>query len=476
MRICLPAWRGRTQGKWLTALLLFVLVRTVVAVPSESWSKPGGQRPRPNFIFILADDLGCGDLGCYGQKLIQTPRIDRMASEGTRFTQCYAGSPVCAPSRNVLMTGLHTGHTRIRDNSPQVGGIVESFGEGQRRLSLRTEDVTVAELLKKAGYATGITGKWGLAEPDNDGVPNRKGFDEWLGYLNQNHAAYYYTPYLWKNERRYELAGNQSGRKEQYTHDLFTEFALDFIRRNHARPFFLYVAYTIPHDRLEVPDLGGYAAQPWPETAKIYAAMVSRLDRDVGRMLDLLAELKLDEKTVVFFSSDNGAPARPWGDLFHSHLGQRGKKGELYEGGIRTPMLVRWPGKIPAGKISDAIWYFADAVPTLAALAGAPFPACDGVDVSPVVLGHRHQLPERFLYWEYPKRGLNQAVRWGRWKAVRYAERDAMELYDLNRDPSEQNDVAARHPRVLARIGAYLKDVRTESPHWPSTPPREAAR
>jgi len=416
----------------------------------------------------MADDLGYGDLGCYGQQLIQTPRIDRMAREGMRFTQCYAGSPVCAPSRNVLMTGFHTGHTWIRDNSPQVGGEVESFGEGQRRLSLRAEDRTVAQVLKQAGYATGITGKWGLAEPDTAGVPNRKGFDEWFGYLNQNHAAYYYTPYLWKNEQRHELAGNQDGRRGQYSHDLFTGFALDFIRRHAGTPFFLYVPYPIPHEKLEVPDLGAYATNSWPAPAKIYAAMVSRLDRDVGRILDLLKELNLERNTLVFFTSDNGAPQKPWGDLFRSNGGLPGRKGELLEGGIRVPMIARWPGHVAAQKVSDAVWSFADVPPTLAALAATPEPACDGIDVSPVLLGRTTRLPERFLYWEIPKQGLSQAVRWGNWKAVRQPGRNPLELYDLKSDPGEQKNIAAAHPDVLARIEAYLKTARTESPHWPS--------
>jgi len=438
------------------------------AAPQSSPSHAGKESRKPNFIFILADDLGYGDLGCYGQKLIQTPRIDRMAREGMRFTQCYAGSPVCAPSRNVLMTGLHTGHTRIRDNSPRVGGVVEAFGEGQRRLSLEAEDVTVAEVLKSVGYATGITGKWGLAEPQTAGVPSRQGFDEWLGYLNQNHAAYYYTTYLWKNETRYQLDGNQDGRRQQYTHDLFTEFALDFIRKHAARPFFLYVPYTLPHERLEVPDTAPYRDQPWPDQAKTYAAMVTRLDHDVGRMLDLLHDLKLEDNTLVFFTSDNGAPAKPCTDFFQSNFGLRGHKGTLFEGGIRVPMIVRWPGTVPAGKVSEAVWCFADVLPTLAVLAGAAQPACDGQDVSGVLSGRSDRTPERFLYWEFPKGGLSQAVRWGKWKALRRAGRDSFELYDLNRDPAEQNDVAAAHPDVLAKIEAYVKTAHTESPHWPS--------
>ncbi|MDW8309608.1 MAG: arylsulfatase [Verrucomicrobiales bacterium] len=457
-----PVWPR--AGRRLIALACAVSWAAAASVPARD---AGGDPSRPNFIFILADDLGYGDLGCYGQRLIRTPCLDRMAREGTRFTHCYAGSPVCAPSRNALMTGQHTGHARVRDNSAQVGGVVEEYGGRQRRVPLADEDVTIAEVLKASGYVTGVTGKWGLGEPDTPGVPNRQGFDEWFGYLNQNHAADYYTTYLWKNETRHELPGNHDGRKTQYTHDLFTEFALDFIRRHRARPFFLYLAYTIPHDRLEVPDLGDYAAKPWPAEAKIYAAMISRLDRDVGRILDLLEELGLSGRTLVFLSSDNGAPARPWGNLFGSLAGFRGKKGELYEGGIRVPMLVRWPGRVPARRVNDAPWYFPDVLPTLATLAGVTAPPCDGLDISPLLLGRVKHLPDRFLYWEFPKRGLNQAVRWGRWKAVRPAGRQTFELFDLKRDPAERNNLAAEHPDVLARIEAYAKTARVPSPHWP---------
>jgi arylsulfatase A-like enzyme len=428
----------------------------------------GAEKERPNIIFIMADDLGYGDLGCYGQKLIQTPRIDRMAREGIRFTHCYAGSPVCAPARNALMTGQHTGHTRIRGNSPLVGGTVEAFGEGQRRVSLEAEDVTVAQLLKHAGYATGITGKWGLAEPDTAGVPNQKGFDEWLGYLNQNHAAYYFTTYLWKNRQKLVLEGNQDGRKRQYTHDLFTDFALDFVQRERNGPFFLYLAYTIPHDKLEVPKIEPYVDQAWPGRAKVYASMITRMDRDVGRLLDCVKKLDLDSSTIVFFCSDNGAPDRPWGDLFRSRGQLRGKKGELYEGGIRVPMIVRWPSQIPRGRTSEAVWYFPDFLPTACALAGVDSPKSDGIDISTVLHGTAEALPDRFLYWEFHNDGLQQAVRWKNWKAVRPRKDRQLELYDLPEDLSEQRNLAGERPDVVSRITAFLKTARTGSRYWPA--------
>ncbi len=428
----------------------------------------GAAKQRPNIIFIMADDLGYADLGCYGQELIRTPRIDRMAREGTRFTQCYAGSPVCAPARNTLMTGQHTGHTRIRENSPRVGGTVEAFGEGQRRVSLEPGDVTVAQLLKRAGYATGITGKWGLAEPSTAGVPNRKGFDEWLGYLNQNHAADYFTTYLWRNQQKLTLEGNRDSKKRQYTHDLFTDFALDFVQRHRKHPFFLYLAYTIPHDRLEVPEIEPCVDQAWPQQAKVYASMITRMDRDLGRLLDRLKELDLDSNSIVFFCSDNGAPDRPWGDLFHSRGQFRGKKGELHEGGIRIPMIARWPGQIHAGGTSESAWYFPDFLPTACALAGADPPKCDGIDVSPILLGTAKEPPDRFLYWEFHKDGLQQAVRWKNWKAVRPNKDRQLELYNLSEDSVEARNSASQHPDVVSRITSFLRTVRTESPYWPT--------
>ncbi len=454
---------GQTRRDFLCRAGIVPLVLTASKTSAES-----AGRPRPNIIFILADDLGSADLGCYGQNLIRTPRIDRMAREGMRFTQCYAGAAVCAPSRNVLMTGMHTGHTRIRGNSPAVGGTIETFGEGARRLSLEASDVTVAEHLKTAGYATGITGKWGLAEPDTEGIPNRKGFDEWFGYLNQNHAPYYFTPYLWKDERQFPLVGNRDGQRGQYTHDLFTGFALDFIRRHRQHPFFLYVAFTIPHERLEVPDLGEYSDRPWPERAKIYAAMVSRMDKHVGQILDLLKELGVDGQTLVFFCSDNGAPRKDFGDLFESNGQLQGWKGELREGGIRVPMIARWPGRVPAGKESSAPWYFADFLPTAAGLAGFKPPSSDGRDVLPLLTGKQADLPARFLYWESPGKRFEQAVRFGRWKGYRAGLDGVLELYDLANDPSEKQNVAEAHVQVVAQISEYLKSARAESPNWPT--------
>lgn len=421
---------------------------------------------KPNIIFIMADDLGQYDLGCYGQKNILTPNLDRMAAEGCRFTQCYAGAAVCAPSRSVLMTGLHTGHARVRNNSSRVKGAPPGG-----RIPLRDEDVTVAEVLKSAGYTTGITGKWGLGEPGTGGVPNRQGFDQWLGFLNQRHAHTYYPEYIWRNEQ-FEIVQKNMGRYEgQWIHDLFTDFALDFIRQHRDEPFFLYLPYTVPHGRYEVPDDHPYSDKAWEVDARNYAAMVTRLDGDVGKIFVLLKRLGLDERTIVFFCSDNGATFTR--APIHSAGPLRGKKGNLYEGGIRTPMIARWPGRISPGRVSDQIWAFWDFLPTAAELAGvAPPPGIDGISMVPALHG-KEQQDHEFLYWETPSGGYRQAVRYGPWKALRIRWGRPLELYHLGRDVGEQNNVAGRHPELAAELDAFMKASHVESEHWPT--PKEQA-
>jgi len=429
--------------------------------------------PKPNVVFILADDLGYGDLGCYGQKRIRTPNLDRMAAEGMRFTQFYAGSTVCAPSRCALMTGLHNGHSTVRGNA---------------LVPLRPEDVTVAEVLKGAGYATGLVGKWGLGESGTTGVPNRKGFDYFYGYLNQVHAHNYYPDYLWKNEEKVPIEGNVvkdgvASKRAQYSPDLFTKEALAFVDRNRDRPFFLYLAYTIPHannergakegNGMEVPDDAPYTNQPWPQVEKNYAAMVTRLDADVGKLMKRLKELDLDEKTVVFFSSDNGPHKEGGADpkFFDSAGPLRGYKRDLTEGGIREPMIVRWPGRVKAGTETDQVGAFWDFLPTAAELAGAKAPTgLDGVSLVPTLLGTGKQAQHEFLYWEFHERGFQQAVRMGDWKAIRQKPGAPLELYDLKNDVGETHDVAADHADVVAKIEAYLKGARTESAAFPIKP------
>jgi arylsulfatase A-like enzyme len=430
---------------------------------------------RPNIIFILADDLGYGDLGCYGQEKIKTPHLDAMAAGGMRFTRHYAGSTVCAPSRCSLMTGLHTGHAFIRGNKAVKP-------EGQFPIPEST--FTVADLLRRAGYATGCVGKWGLGGPGSPGEPNLQGFDHYFGYLCQREAHFFHPRHLWRNGEKVALDG------KTYSHDLLTANALEFIRRNRDRPFFLYLPYTIPHAELSVPDdsmepyrglfeekpfAGGhYGAQPEPRAA--LAGMISRLDADVGRILTLLEELDIDERTLVLFSSDNGPHAEGGAtpEFFDSSGGLRGIKRDLYEGGIRVPLIARWPGQIRAGAVSDHVSAFWDFLPTCADLAGAGIPAdCDGISFMPELLGRR-QMKHDHLYWEFHERGGRQAVLTGRWKGVRHdVKKDAaspIELYDLENDPAEERNVAALHPEIVERIGVLMKTEHRESVHFPFLP------
>jgi arylsulfatase A-like enzyme len=424
---------------------------------------------KPNIIFIMADDLGLGEVGCYGQKEIQTPNIDRLAGEGMRFTQAYAGSPVCAPSRCVLMTGLHTGHSRVRGNHGKRDNIPLAEEGQPNRVPLEREDLTVAELLKSAGYITGISGKWGLGEPGSTGIPNGQGFDFWLGFLNQDHAVDYYTPYLWKNQEKLYITGNTDNQKKQYVHDLFTEFALNFLKTNHTSPFFLYLPYTIPHKNYEVPDLGIYEGENWPEEKKIYAAMVTRLDRDIGKILSLLDELGISDKTVIFFTSDNGASGSVKHWQLDSWKNLRGTKGELYEGGIRVPFIVRWNNHIKRNSVNQEPVYFADFLPTVLELSSIQLPEnIDGVSFLPILLGQPQDLSERFLYWEFHKpEHFSQAVRWKNWKVVKLGLNEKLELYDLERDESETINISQGNPKIMAKFENYLKTARIPSQNWP---------
>jgi arylsulfatase A len=403
---------------------------------------------KPNIVFILVDDLGYGDLGCYGQKLIKTPRIDDLARQGTRFTQFYAGSTVCAPSRCTLMTGKHTGHCRVRGNG----------GHGKGGI-LQANDVTIPKILKQAGYRTAIIGKWGLGNENTPGVPNRQGFDYSFGYLGHKHAHDYWTDHLFRNGERVEIPA------KTYSHDLFAEEALDFVRREHDSPFFLFLAFTIPHAKFNPPTDEPYSKEDWSQQDKNIAAMVTRMDADVGRLLSLLQELDLQDDTVVFFTSDNG-PREEGAKFFQSAGPLRGIKRDLYEGGIREPMIVRWPGKVKADATSKQVWTFWDVLPTLADIAGVKSPeAIDGMSMRRSLLGEMQSRRDP-LYWEFHERGFDQAVRVEDWKAVRHG-RAPLELYDLSTDPGEEKDLAERHPDVVTKIEEYLKTARSESAFWP---------
>jgi arylsulfatase A len=433
---------------------------------------------KPNIIFIMADDLGYGDLGCYGQQFVKTPHIDALAAQGMRFTRHYAGCTVCAPSRCSLMTGLHTGHTIVRGN-------YEIQPEGQYPMPELT--VTVARLLKQAGYATGMVGKWGLGGPESSGVPNRQGFDFFFGYLCQRKAHFYYPEYLWRNQERVELNKNTGGNKGIYAHDLLTDEALGFIKENDDHPFFLYLPYTIPHAELAIPEDayfdqykdqfeetpfpgGHYGAQSKPKAA--FAGMVSRLDADVGKVRSLLKELNLLTNTLIIFTSDNGPHKEGGHDpaFFNSSGSLRGIKRDLYEGGIRVPFIASWPGVIEAGSTSDHVSAFWDFLPTCAELAGIDAPEyVDGISLLPTLMGNNNgQKQHAYLYWEFHEgRGSKQAVRFGRWKVIAFLADSRMELYDLEADPGERYDLSAQHPQIILQAQKLLKEARTPSVVWP---------
>ena len=428
----------------------------VIAIVAGTPRARADEMRKPNVIYILSDDLGYGDVGCYGQTRIKTPGIDRIAAEGMRFTQSYAGCTVCAPSRCALLTGLHTGHCYIRGNK-------EVKPEGQEPLPAGT--FTVARLFQQNGYYTGIIGKWGLGYPGSSGTPDKMGFDYFFGYNCQRLAHNYYPDHLWRNNDRVELDG------KTYSHDLLAADSLKFIKDHHEKPFFLYLAFTIPHAELQVPDDGPYANESWPANEKHYAAMVTRMDRDIGRLLDLLKEQSIDDNTLVIFASDNG-PHHEGGqnpEFFDSNGPLRGVKRDMYEGGIREPVLARWPGKIKPGTVSDEPWAFWDFLPTVADVLGVqPPPGLDGVSVLPTFLG-QPQKSHAFLYWEFHEKRFDQAVRMGDWKGVRKGVGGSIELYDLKADIGEKHDVAADHPDVVGKIDQIMKAEHTESPIWPTS-------
>jgi arylsulfatase A-like enzyme len=437
----------------------------------------------PNIVFIIADDLGFGALGCYGQEQIATPHIDRLAAEGMRFTRAYAGSHVCQPSRSVLMTGLHTGHTACRANDV--------------RQLLLDSDVTVAELLKSRGYATGGFGKWGLGYEGTTGHPNRQGFDEFFGQYLQVHAHFYYPYWVWHNEERVFLRENEGKQRGRYVMDEIHARALEFIRRSKEGPFFAYLPYIIPHVELVVPEDSeapyrgrfprvalrdprpGYLGSEDGYTT--LAGMVSRLDRYVGEVLALLVELGVADNTVVFFTSDNGAQNggqdQGWTrmtDYFRANGTLRGYKGSFYEGGLRVPFLVRWPGRVPAGSVNDHVLGFQDVLPTLCAVAGvAPPREIDGISLLPALTGEGTQARHLGLYWEYPQRtGIGRAARMGRWKAIQARGGGPVELYDLVADEGESRDVAGQHPALVREMVAFMDGAHVAPRDYPAGEPR----
>jgi len=440
----------------------------ITACAATALAKPAPlQSRRPNIVFFMYDDLGYANLGCYGQTKIATPHSDALAKEGTRYTDCYAGGAVCAPSRSVLMSGLHGGHAPVRANAQTV--------------PLLDEDWTVAEIMKSAGYATGFFGKWGLGDAGTTGAPTRQGFDEFFGYLHQTQAHNYWPHYLRDGEKKFELPENLGGKMGRYSADLIAERAAGFIDKNRERPFFLLASPTSPHALYHPPDNKPYSAKPWTQFQKNYASMVTRADAELGMLLARLDKYGLRDDTVVFVTSDNGGPKLPedGGKFFETNGPLRDYKGSVYEGGLRVPMIVRWPGKAKAGAVDSTPVYFADMMPTFAEIGGAKAPGgIDGVSMWSSAIRR-----DRFMYWEQngwdsrtreipPERRMT-AVRFGDWKALRNTPAAALEIYNLKRDPSEKSDVAAANPKVVAMFEEYLRTARTQprshangNPEW----------
>ncbi|MCM5663387.1 arylsulfatase [Galbibacter mesophilus] len=441
---------------------------------------------KPNIVFIMADDLGYGDIEPFGQEIIETPALSKMAKEGIRFTQHYAGNTVCAPSRCALMTGMSMGHAEIRGNKQ-----ADPIGQ----IPLSDEAVTVAEVLKNAGYRTALIGKWGLGIENSTGDPLKQGFDSYYGYLDQVLAHNYYPEYLLRNGKKEFLEnkvvyqdstawhrglGSHTEEKVEYSQDLFMEETMDFLDKQEDKPFFLYLPFTIPHDngeapegyRQEIPDLGIYADKDWPRETKAYAAMITRLDSDVGKILNKLKEKGLDENTLVIFTSDNGPmPNMEFTEFFNSNGPFKGGKRDLYEGGIRIPFIARWPGKINPNTQSEHISAFWDFLPTASELAGVEPPEnIDGISYLPALLG-KEQPKHQYLYWEFPEKGYSVALRKGKWKAVRRNMEEnpdaALELYNLKEDSGETNNVASEHPELVEEMEILLRDARTPSKEFP---------
>ena len=453
-------------------------------VTSAAASFAQTQVPQPNIVFIMADDLGYGELGCYGQHIVQTPNVDRLAAEGMKFTQFYAGCAVCAPSRSVLMTGKHMGHTTVRGNAGAANPAAQT---------LRTGDITFARVLHDAGYTTGLVGKWGLGLSGEEGEPYRQGFDYFYGYLSQTQAHNHYPDFLYRDRERITLpnevthvgptGAGYATKRVQYADDLIFDEGRAFIERNKARPFFLELSLITPHandeaakalgDGQEVPDYGPYADKAWPNPLKGQAAMITRMDAAIGELMAQLKQLKLDDRTLVIFTSDNG-PHNEGGtgfnpDFFRASGPLRGIKRDLTEGGIREPFIARWPGRIKAGAVSGHVGYFGDMMATFADLAGAKPPEhLDSVSIVPTLLGRGPQAKHDYLYWEFYEGGVSQAVLLdGHWKGLRAKKvTAAIELFDLDHDLGETTDVAAKNPAVVARIADLMRTAHVDNEHW----------
>jgi arylsulfatase A-like enzyme len=461
------------------SFLLGAMAAVGGAATAGAQTSPGR---KPNIIFILADDLGWGDLSSYGNKRIKTPNIDRLAAQGMKFTNGYAGAPVCGPSRCALMTGLHGGHGRIRDNFAIAGGEVGRKGaQTIRRASLTPQDKTVAQYLQGAGYKTGLMGKWHLDGFDPKAGPVTFGFDEFKGWLISVPGTQSYWPEKrMLNDKVVEVPQNAGGKRVLYETDMVSDESVDFIERHKDVPFFLYTAYDSPHSPYQAPDFGPYANEPWPDDEKTYAAMIHYMDLGIGRIVAKLRELKLDNDTIVFFSSDNGPRSEPnpyqtrMADSFDSNGGLTGYKRDMYDGGLRTPWIVRWTSHIQPGVVSDVPVYFPDFLPTALALAGARPETTDGINITPILTQAKTE--DRFMYWEFYSPEFTQAARFGQWKAVRRTRGSPIELYDIVADPWESKNLASANPQMLKFMEDGMAREHKASLEYPDPAPGTVSR
>ena len=431
---------------------------------------------RPNIIFILADDMGYGDLSCYGSEYVKTPNIDQLAATGTRFTQCYAGSGISSPSRCSLMTGKSSGHARIRDNQCPVGGIqgvkINARGDTTyiRRANLLPEDTTLATVVGAAGYRTCLVNKWHLDGYDPGSSPNHRGFDEFYGWTIStvhSNSPYYYPYYRFNNDQLIHIKANKHDRHVKHNTDLSTDDAIKFIKRNRQNPFFLYLAFDAPHEPYIIDNTVWYDDQTWDMNTKRYAALITHMDAAIGRLMKELDRMGLRENTLVIFASDNGAAVQAPLKLFNCNAGFKGRKGQLYEGGIRVPLIVNQPGRVPVQTLHNII-YFPDMMPTFAALAGATahLPQhIDGINILPLFYGQQVDTDHRMLYWEFP--GKQRAARRGDWKCVTVKPDAPLELYNLREDVTESHNLADEYPDMVEEFDRQMKAAHTPSPCWP---------
>ena len=449
------------------------LIKTVPALVGLSFfslAHAQQESKRPNIIFILADDMGYGDLSCYGNKIVKTPNIDKLASEGMRFTNCYAGSAISSPSRCSLLTGKHTGHTTIRDNFCKAGGLPGLKGTTPiRRMHLLPNDTTIATVLSAAGYRTCLVNKWHQDGFNPGAGPLDRGFDEFYGWListENSNTPYYYPALRFYNRDLKVIPENENNKRGIHDSDLSVNESIDFIGRNKHNPFFLYLAFDVPHEPYFINSIEPYSSMPLSDTAKLYAALITHTDEAIGRLISYLDKTGLRDNTIIIFASDNGGAVQAPLEELNCNAGYRGRKGILYEGGIKVPFIVNYQKHIKGGQTKNNIIYFPDVMPTLADYAHAKVPQkADGISIKPLLNGKDQNTANRILYWEFP--GNQVAVRKGDWKAVSVKKNSKLELYNIASDPYEKTNLADKHPEILSDLEKEIKQAHVASPNWP---------